>query len=454
METIYRQITRNKIVIFLFFTALISGFFWNQKTFGQPIGSDQTYFDGVASDILNYGWFIFKGQETFTEPFYPLFLAGIYAVFGHNYDAVRIIQIVLFALTVILIYLLASGIFDKKIAFWSAFATTLFYGLANQAGNILTETLFTFLVVLFAYIIYMAYWRNKIFWYALSGFVLGLATLTKGMIQFLPLLVILSMFAIYFKKIPIRKILVKATVFLILFLIVLFPWFMRGGTNIGSAVAPRGGGILTVRAELMENLYPDYLSHFIGHLFGYYFVQKFNPGINPNAFRLTPQSDKRTDDLIKEGKTYNEADKILMEEAKSKILAAPHKYFLMSVIDLVSFNSPIIISDSLWGNSLTVHTTFADGRHPEIPEWAKTAILLGIRFAWFLFLGLVIYALVKNLKNWREISWLFIIIFYFNLSYSAVHAIPRYALPIYPFYVILAVAGVTYFYNKYAEKQK
>ncbi len=169
---------------------------------------------------------------------------------------------------------------------------------------------------------------------------------------------------------------------------------------------------------------------------------------------MTSQSGKRADDLIKGGRTYDEADKILIEEAKSKILVAPHKYFLMSVIDFISFNSPIIIRDSLWGDSLTIHTTFADGRHPEIPEWVKTAILLSIRFAWFLFLGLVIYALVKNLKNWREISWLFIIIFYFNLAYSAVHAIPRYALPIYPFYVILAVAGATYFYNRYAKKQK
>lgn len=444
---------KNKILILLLI-ALVSGFFWNQKMFGQPISSDQVLYDSVAQNLLLGKGFVYNGQEASIEPFYPLFLAGIYAVFGHNYDAVRIIQIILFALTVILIYLLTGGIFGKKIAFWSALATALFFGLANQAGNITTETLFTFLVVLFAHIVYTAYWRNKIFWYALSGFVLGLATLTKGMIQFLPLVVILNMFAIYFKKIPIKKILVKATVFLILFLTVLFPWFMRGGANISSAVAPRGGEILAVRAELMENLYPDYFSHFVGHLFGYYFVQKFNPDINPDAFRLTPQSGKRADDLIKEGKTYDEADKILIEEAKSKILAAPHKYFLMSVIDFISFNSPIIIRDSLWGDSLTIHTTFADGRHPEIPEWAKTAILLGIRFAWFLFLGLVIYTLVKNLKNWREISWLFIIIFYFNLAYSAVHAIPRYALPIYPFYVILAVAGATYFYNRYAKKQK
>ncbi len=445
------QITRNKIIIFLFFAALISGFFWNQKMFGQPIGSDQTYYDSAALNFL-------KGQLTFQvqgEPLYPLFLAGIYGIFGHNYDTMRVVQIILFALTVVLIYLLAGGIFGKKIAFWSAFAMALFYGLANQAGNITTETFFTFLVVLFAYVVYTAYRRNKIFWYALSGFVLGLATLTKGLIQFLPLMVILNIFAVYFKKMPIKKILIRAAVFLILFLAVLFPWFMRGGANISSAVAPKGGGILAVRAELMENLYPDYFSHFIGHLFGYYFVQKFNPDINPNAFRLTSQSDKRAEDLIKEGKTYDEADKILIEEAKSKILAAPHKYFLMSLIDFISFNSPIIPRGSLWQNTLTIHPMFAEGRHLEIPEFLKAVIILAIRSTWFLFLFLAACGLIKGLKNpeigWAKLCWIFLIIIYFNLAYSAVHAIPRYALPIYPFYVILAIVGLNTFYGKNKE---
>ncbi len=262
------MITNKKIIILIFLFALVSGFFWNQKMFGQPISSDQVLYDSMAQNLLLGKGFVYNGQEAGIEPLYPLFLAGIYKVFGHNYDTVRVVQIILFALMVVFIYFLAEKIFNKKIAVWSSLAVALFYGLANQAGNITTETLFTFLVVLFAYIVYTAYWRNKIFWYALSGFVLGLATLTKGIIQFLPLVVILNIFAIYFKKIPIKKILVKATVFLILFLAVLFSWFMRGGANISSAVAPRGGEILAVRVELMENLYPDYFSHFIGHLFG------------------------------------------------------------------------------------------------------------------------------------------------------------------------------------------
>jgi hypothetical protein len=83
----------------------------------------------------------------------------------------------------------------------------------------------------------------------------------------------------------------------------------------------------------------------------------------------------------------------------------------------------------------------------------KAVIILGVRFVWFAFLFFVIYGFVKNLKNWGKIGWIFSIIIYFNLAYSAVHAIPRYALPIYPFYIILTVVGATYFYNRYAKKQ-
>lgn len=431
-----------KIVVLVFLVALASGFFWNQKMFGQPIGSDQIFYDSVAQNLQ---------QESGIEPFYPLFLAGIYAVFGHNYDAVRIIQIILVALTVVLAYLLAEKVFNKKIATWSSLAVALFYGLVNQAGNIATETLFTFLLVAAVYAVYRADSENKSFWF-LAGAALGLAALTRGIIQFLPIFMAVNIFIVYREKLPIKKIGLMAGVFLIGFLAILLPW-MAGNrlTNAGVAIAPRGGGILFARAELMENIYADYPAHFIGHLFGYYFAQKIYPDVNSSVFRETPDTKQRINGLFKEGKNYGEIDGVLTFEAKNKIIGAPHKYILTSVLDFISFNSPIIIRGSLWQNTLTIHTMFAERRHSEIPEFFKAVIILGIRIAWFVFFFFVIYGFVKSFRNWDKISWIFLIITYFNLAYSAVHAIPRYALPVYPFYVILAVAGAAYFYNRYAK---
>ncbi|KKS69100.1 MAG: hypothetical protein UV39_C0021G0007 [Candidatus Azambacteria bacterium GW2011_GWA2_42_62] len=61
---------KNKRIILIFFIAVLSGIFWNQKMFGQSISSDQLGYDGIAMDILNNGQFTDYGQQTFREPGY------------------------------------------------------------------------------------------------------------------------------------------------------------------------------------------------------------------------------------------------------------------------------------------------------------------------------------------------------------------------------------------------
>ena len=48
-------------------------------------------------------------------PIYPLFLSGVYFIFGHSYLAVRIMQAIIGALTCLLIYWLGKEIFDEGV---------------------------------------------------------------------------------------------------------------------------------------------------------------------------------------------------------------------------------------------------------------------------------------------------------------------------------------------------
>jgi hypothetical protein len=49
-------------------------------------------------------------------PYYPLFLAGIYGIFGEDIFYVQVFQIIIGALTVLLFYLLCLEYFDKRIS--------------------------------------------------------------------------------------------------------------------------------------------------------------------------------------------------------------------------------------------------------------------------------------------------------------------------------------------------
>ncbi len=442
--------SNKKIIIFIFLIALASGFFWNQKIFGQPATSDQSFYDQVAQNILGGSGFTYYGRDAGVEPFYPLFLAGIYKVFGHNYDTVRIIQIFLFAFLVVFIYLIADlcglvadkrGLIKNNLAFWSTIAVALFPGLAIEAGNAATEILFTFLLIVSVFTFYQASLKNSNLWLFSAGIFLALSAMTKSIVQFFIVLAALNVLFIYYQRALFKKGTLKAAILLLAFLAALSPWYLYNRYG-EITIAPRIGGGLASRVERMERFYSDYAGHFIGRLFGYYFSEKLGIKASYDDYRNVVVTDKTVNELVKSGKNDIEIDQQLTAGALKTILKEPHKYIAISLLDFISFNSPILPRDNQWRNTLEIHPMFAEGRHPEIPDWKKTGIIIGIRGIWFLFLFLAICGAVKIARNWAASGWLILIVLYFNLAYSAIHAIPRYALPIYPFYILLAVVGL------------
>ncbi len=433
--------TRNKIIILVFLVALFSCFFWNQKIFGQPVSSDQGGYDRIAQNILAGRGFTDQGREVGTEPLFPLFLAGVYGIFGHNYDAVRIVQIFLFAFLAVFIFLIAEKLFGGKIAAYSALAIALFPSLAIEAGNLATETLFIFLLAVSIFAFYWASLKNSNLCLASAGIFLALAAMTRSIVQFFIIVAVVNIFIIYYRRASLKMGFLKAAILLFAFFATLLPWYLH--TNYSEiTISPRVGGGLAARVERMEKFYQSYAGHFIGRLFGYYFSEKLGFQASYEDYRNTAGTSEIINTLIKSGKSEVEIDQQLTGGALKTILKEPHKYIAVSLLDFISFNSPILPQDYRWRNTLEIHPMFADGRHPEIPEWAKIGIIIGIRGVWFLFLFLAIYGAVKIAKNWALSSWLILIVVYFNLAYSAVHAIPRYALPIYPFYFILAIWGI------------
>ncbi len=92
--------------------------------------------------------------------------------------------------------------------------------------------------------------------------------------------------------------------------------------------------------------------------------------------------------------------------------------------------------------------------HPELSYLTKGLIIIFIRLLYLIFFGLVVYAIVKSIRKWPKISWLFLIVLYFNGIFSAIHAIARYSLPIYPVYIIFATVGLIMIWNKLRKKDE
>ena len=186
-----------------------------------PIISDSADYDNAALTLLQEKKFLPSGGVLY-PPGYLFFLAIIYAVFGHNYDAVYIIQFLLLGGIGTIVYFIGKNRlqFSDKQAVIVSIVTIGWPYFILYPMLLMSEILFIFLFLLFVYY----FLDSKI----ISGLFLGLATLTRPVILFLPFWLIFFAF-LFAQRISIKK-------QLILFLIIIFPWIIFTYINSGKII--------------------------------------------------------------------------------------------------------------------------------------------------------------------------------------------------------------------------
>ena len=89
-------------------------------------------------------------------PGYEIFLAVIYYIFGHNYEAVWIAQALISALSALLVFLITKEVFGARWNFLIGITAAVLIGfspdLVTMQGMLMTETLGVFLIALTAYL--------------------------------------------------------------------------------------------------------------------------------------------------------------------------------------------------------------------------------------------------------------------------------------------------------------
>jgi 4-amino-4-deoxy-L-arabinose transferase-like glycosyltransferase len=114
--------------------------------------------------------------DAFRVPLYPMFIAGVFKVFGPNLLAVRLAQALLGTCTVGLTYFLGRRDVASRAALAAAFVVATYPALLLYSAYLMAETLFSFFVVLT-----LVLWLKRRAWAAAAaGVVLGAATLTRS----------------------------------------------------------------------------------------------------------------------------------------------------------------------------------------------------------------------------------------------------------------------------------
>jgi 4-amino-4-deoxy-L-arabinose transferase-like glycosyltransferase len=187
-------------------------------------------YDQLASNLISGNGYRLHADTAPTvsrEPGYPLFLAGIYSVFGTDFTAVKLANMFLAFGVAWLMTRISGRISKNPVLVFGAPMLFLFHPgtlIAESRGGV--EMLFTFCLMLFLFIACIALETGRWTDYLISGAALGLAVLVKSTPLLFPLF--LLVYLVIFKR-NISKAGISRNVAMMVcgMLVVLSPWIIR-----------------------------------------------------------------------------------------------------------------------------------------------------------------------------------------------------------------------------------
>lgn len=199
---------------------------------------DALNYDRMARQFLDAGVLGYMSDKpnAYITPGYPLFLSAVYRLFGYvqasPFTQVRIIQAVLGALTCVLTAGVAWKLISRRAAVIASLASAVYPTFIWATGLLLTEVLYTFLLMGYLYMQLYAMEKRKGIISLLAGAVFAAAVMVRPAIfpfLFLPFLLY------YFRQRdaePLRLFAWAAAGALI----VMMPWWIRNYISLGKIV--------------------------------------------------------------------------------------------------------------------------------------------------------------------------------------------------------------------------
>ncbi len=237
--------------------------------FSQRMGlyyNQDLYADGyneIATTIAGGGGYRFfpdTAETVMREPGYPVFLAGIFRVFGDNLTAVQLANMALAFASAWLVIKIARKVTSNQIAILASPLLFLLHPgvlIAESRGGV--EILFTFCLLLFILALYCAIESNRVRDYVVSGAALGLTVLVKSTLMLFPV-VLLAYLLIFVRRgtlVTCRKV----GLMIVLTFVVVSPWIIRNYKLTGKFIPT--ASVLGISAHsgqyVCENLSSDNL---------------------------------------------------------------------------------------------------------------------------------------------------------------------------------------------------
>ena len=389
---------------------------------GIVFSYDSYGYENAALAILKTGNFTTSitdlRPEIMRPPGYPLFLALIYRFFGHNNLAVSILQMIMTIILIFLVTDICKKIYDSYSTYFAAFILAIDMLSIRISQYLLTETLFTLLLVISVWVSTSAMVSRK--WTvkdSLSlGILLSLATMVRPITYYIIIPIILCCFY------QLRSLLYnwKKSLFLILLLII--PWLsIIGGWQIRNYINTGIGDFSTIQSI---NLF-----YYRGAAV---LAEKENISLE--------KAQKKLELSLPDSKTISQSE---LNKLQSHI-----------GIQLIIKNPLIYTKIFLRGLLTTLLGPGSTGLKIWLPNKTLASIFLGISLFGLIlcYLGFLFWILmIQNEKNHFVAANITIwcIIIYVLLVGSGGESYSRFRIPVMPFIALYGGHGLALAYQKY-----
>jgi 4-amino-4-deoxy-L-arabinose transferase-like glycosyltransferase len=217
---------------------------WGARGVGLEIVDEQHYAALARNLVDGVGFAWGPGDPTsIRPPLYPWFVAGIWSLAGdESLQAVRWFQAVVSTLSVWLLYRIGCVWFDRRTALVAAAGLAVYPSLLFSGVLILTETLFTAMLLLFVFCCAHLERRPSLAMATATGAALGLAALTRSVMW--PFVLLTPILAWFGLRASARQRAIAVVAIGLGYAVAVGPWAVRNSTLQGTVtVVDTMGGL-------------------------------------------------------------------------------------------------------------------------------------------------------------------------------------------------------------------
>jgi 4-amino-4-deoxy-L-arabinose transferase-like glycosyltransferase len=378
---------------------------------------DEITFNDIARGLLNGAGY--QSDLFRANPVLPYFLATVYTLFGYNFFAPRLIQCLIGALTVYIVFATAQLLFSRRVAFLAGLWVALYPSLIYVSGVFYVSCLFTFLIVLSIYSLSLLDKHkssHSLVFLPLSAFIIGITILCR------PIFMVFVPFAIFFvvycySGSTVRRI-TYAIALVVTTSLTILPWTLRNYALYNRVIpvsTGSGSHLWKGNNELAAGNADDrHLEPGEGEIW----TTRLDK-LEPTRRRiLTQQYDEVRRDL--EALPELESEKYLERRALTFIGQNPGRFLELFARRLVTLYTPF---------------TAVLAEHKDIISSRKQ---IAFSVIYYPTLSLGLFGALYALKEWRKYLVLYLPIVSLTLAYGALIAASRFRIEFEPQIIIFA----------------